>query len=246
MRAGGDSYRPHYPSRTNSYVPASTSPISPSSSGFGLSMSSMHSNAPSSLSQQQTSPPRPSLYSNYPTMSPGPPGGDYYRPQMSPMAQSPIGEPHHYRQHMPYQSPYSMPPQMQPVMSSMSSTYPSQSHDLTAQGFNVQPFTPNPFLPPMSMTTSPPPNMRPNAMRQMTIGQQPSMTRCPAMQAQRNRMPSSPPGPMQGAFAAMNMPAVPVPSGSHFCPGMVPATFELNVNHFHYSANYNFGPGGMN
>jgi hypothetical protein len=111
-----------------------------------------------------------------------------------------------YGSYLPY---YAQPQMMAPMAPS------AQSHDLTAPGYNVPAFSPNPFLPPMAMSPQ----------QHMPMPQQRPITRCPAMQAQRMSSAAPPHG--------LNMPS------PHFnCPGMATSTYEVQMNHFQYHQTY--------
>lgn len=236
MMRGGDSYRPVYPPRMAPYPPAPNPPAT-SMNNLPSSSSSVQSppGSPPMMPQPSSmSPSAPPFHPGYPAVRPGLPtgSGDYYRPP------APFG------MSQTYHSPYSMQPQM-PMMSTMTNAVP-QSHDLTAPGFNAPPFAPNPFLPSMAMTPQ-------HRIGENMPPQQRAMTRCPALQ-QRNRMPSSPPAPLQGPFNGMA--GMMMPSGmgmTQVCPamginGMVSSGIDVQVNHFtQWSAHYHFaGPNGMN
>lgn len=115
-------------------------------------------------------------------------------------------------QFAPYYNPHSMQPHMM--------TPTAQSHDLTAPGYNVPTFAPNPFLAaPMPMPQQ----------QHIPMPQQRPISRCPALQAQQ-----------MAAVGAPHGMSLPTP---HFCPGMAPTAFEVQFNHFQYHAYYHFsGP----
>jgi hypothetical protein len=114
----------------------------------------------------------------------------------------------------------------QPYTGLQAMTATPQSHDLTAQGYNVPAFSSNAFTP-----------MTPQQPR-MAAGpsQQRPISRCPAMRAQQQMSPISPP-PMNTMGS---------PTSQYFCPGMMgPSSFEAVQINYQYNAYYHFAGGMM-
>jgi hypothetical protein len=193
-RAGGaDRYRPNY----DSAVPPQQS-STPSYVGY-VSPPSMRSTPGAPPSTPQASP--PTSRQTYPQFYPTPMASQWgpRQPQLP-------------SQYGVYPPPYQVQSQVMPTMTPM-----TQSHDLTAPGYNVPTFAPNGFLPPMTV-----PHQQP-----MQGPSQRQVTRCPAMQTQQiSSVVPSPHG--------MTMPTSP-----YFCPGMAHASYELQIN-YQWQANYNY------
>jgi len=223
-RFGGDSYRPQYGPRMTAtpggHTWTSASSAVPGSFYTSTPPSMRSTGAPPSTPQTSNMPPQSRPY--YPPMSdyvpmPFIPSGPTWNHQSMPNVDSNSFHNHNAFPIQPSQ-PYSMTP-----MSQMPAPLPS--HDLTSQGYNLPTFSQNPYLPPMVL---------PSQQRSVPGPSQRPMSRCPAMQAQAQRMSSMSPTSPPPQFASTTGP---MPVNPYVCPGMMMPGMDVQVN---YNLQYSY------